>query len=89
MAGNFDRAIFDVESGRRELAYRTADGVDVTLHWTPRLNTLSVAVYDRRTAESFELVLAPEDSPLHVFHHPYAYAAWRGIDFRLPERAAA
>jgi hypothetical protein len=76
-------------TGSRELAHRSADGVDVTLHWTPRMNTLSVAVYDGRTDNGFELVLSSEDRPLHVFHHPYAYAAWRGIDFRVPDRVAA
>jgi hypothetical protein len=84
-----NRTVLHLDSGRRELAHRTADGVDVTLHWTPRMNTLYVAVHDRRTDDAFELVLAPGDNPLHVFHHPYAYAAWRGIDFRVPESMAA
>jgi hypothetical protein len=78
-----------LDSGRRELAHRSADGLEVTLDWAPRTNTLSVAVYDRRTGDFFELVLAPGENPLHVFHHPYAYAAWRGLDYRVPERQAA
>jgi hypothetical protein len=76
-------------SGRKELARRSADGVEVALQWTRSTDTVSVSVYDRRTAETFELVLASDDDALDVFSHPYAYAAWRGLEFHVPERDAA
>jgi hypothetical protein len=82
-------ALSHIEVGRRELAHRSADGVEVTLYWTPRTNALAVSVHDRNADDSFELVLGPQDDPLDVFRHPYAYAAWRGIDYCLPETRAA
>ena len=51
---------------------------------TPSTNTVSVSVNDRRAAEAFELVLDANDA-LDVFSHPYAYAAWRGLEFPVPE----
>jgi hypothetical protein len=75
--------------GRKELARRLADEVEVTLQWTPSTNTVSVSVHDRRTAEAFELVLDANDDALDVFSHPYAYAAWRGLEFPVPELEAA
>ena len=78
-----------IEVGRRELAHRLADGVEVTLYWTPRTNVLAVSVHDQATDDRFELALGPQDNPLDVFRHPYAYAAWRGIDYDLPEIRAA
>jgi hypothetical protein len=79
----------DLKARRRELAHRSANGVEVTLDWMPATNTLSVAVYDRRTGDAFELLVAPDEDPLHVFHHPYAHAAWKGIDYWAAESQAA
>jgi hypothetical protein len=59
----------------RELAHRTADGVEVTLRWHPTDGRVSVVVHDTRLGESFELAVAPGDSALDVFEHPYAYAS--------------
>jgi hypothetical protein len=78
-----------IEVGRRELAHRSADGVEVTLYWTPRTDALAVCVHDWAADDSFELVLGTQDDPREVFSHPYAYAAWRGIDFHVPETQAA
>jgi hypothetical protein len=78
-----------LNTGLRELAHRSADGIDVTLLWTSLTDTLSVVVRDWRTNDAFELVLDSTDDALDVFHHPYAYAAWRGIDYRMPESQAA
>lgn len=63
-----------------ELAVREQDGTTVTLLWTRATNAVAVQVIDHRNGESFELVLAPDDPPLDVFYHPYAYAAARGLD---------
>ena len=64
---------------QKELAYRENDGVAVALLWHPRTNALSVSVVDRRTEDAFELAVAAKDA-LDVFEHPYAYAAFRGVD---------
>ena len=65
----------------RELDYRTADGVEVALLWHAGRNFLSVVVSDARVGEIFELVLDERDDAMDVFHHPYAYAAHRGLEF--------
>ena len=64
-----------------ELDYRTADGVEVALLWHAGGNFLSVVVSDARIGELFELVLDERDDAMDVFHHPYAYAAHRGLEF--------
>ena len=66
----------------RELAHRTSDGLEVSLLWRRRDNCVTVSVLDSRTGDSFELA-AGDDRPLDVFYHPYAYAAHRGIDYRV------
>jgi hypothetical protein len=38
---------------------------------------VSVAVNDTKTGEAFELPVLEGEPALEVFHHPYAYAAWR------------
>jgi hypothetical protein len=62
----------------RELAHRENDGVEVTLLWNQRDDTLTVSVLDARTGEFFELD-APRDNALDVFYHPYSHAARRGV----------
>ena len=64
---------------QKELAYRENDGVAVTLSWNKTTNGLSVAVHDWRTDAAFELVVDAAEA-LDVFDHPYAYAAFRGVD---------
>jgi hypothetical protein len=65
----------------RELDHRTADGVEVALLWDATRDYLSVVVSDTRANEAFELVLDDRDDALDVFHHPYAYAVHRGLEF--------
>jgi len=65
---------------RAELAVRSQNGVAVTLYWLRGTNVAVVSVFDKRNGEAFELVLEAGDRPLDVFHHPYAYAAARGLD---------
>ena len=66
-------------SKRKELAYRANDGVEVALVWDPRTNELAVTVNDARTGDEFELAVASAEA-LDAFEHPYAYAAFRGVD---------
>lgn len=56
-----------------ELAFRESDGVEVALLWSRPTNELRVTVYDSKLCEFFELSVPPGNSPLDVFHHPYAY----------------
>jgi hypothetical protein len=62
------------DSTLTELHHRSADGIEVTLLWSRRSNTLTVAVEDSRSGESFELP-APAEKALEIFEHPFAYAA--------------
>jgi hypothetical protein len=66
--------------GYRELAYRATDNVEVVLLWHQPSNGLLVTVSDERTGGYFELDV-PRDEALGVFHHPYAYAAARGVPY--------
>jgi hypothetical protein len=70
-----------------ELAYRAGDGVEVSLLWTRSESRLTVVVSDSRTGDGFELPAHPENA-LDVFHHPYAYAAFQGLDYRVETPAS-
>jgi hypothetical protein len=72
----------------RELADRTNDGVEVVLFWHQLSNELTVSVSDQRTGAHFELEAEP-DNALDVFHHPYAYAAFRGLPYAEVSRNGA
>lgn len=71
-------AIFELK--RTELATRIDHGVTVTLFWQRETDVVSVTVEDPANGVYFEIVLADNEPPLEVFHHPYAYAAARGLD---------
>jgi hypothetical protein len=62
---------------RVELAQRESSGIEVSLLWDRLRDVAAVRVVDQGGG-SFELVLSAHESPLDVFHHPYAYAAMRG-----------
>jgi hypothetical protein len=66
----------------RELDSRTNDGIQVRLLWHPSDASVFVAVEDARTGDSFVIGVQSDESPLDVFHHPYAYAAWHRIPTR-------
>ena len=78
--------IATIPTDARELDYRNADGVEVTLLWHTNGDFLSVVVSDARIGEIFELVLDERDNAIDVFNHPYAYAAHRGLEFNLVSR---
>ena len=69
----------------RELAHREHDGVEVTLLWHPADNHLSVVVVDRTNDAAFELVVDPDEA-MDVFEHPYAYAAFGGVEYEVRTR---
>jgi hypothetical protein len=67
------------------LASRKNAGMRVTLLWAADSDTVAVLVRDDGTNEQFELLVEPEANPIDVYEHPYAYAAWRGIDYRTAD----
>jgi hypothetical protein len=72
----------DNHNPRVILASRKNAGIGVTLLWAADTNAIAVLVRDDSTNEQFELLVEPETNPIDVYEHPYAYAAWRGIDYR-------
>lgn len=90
-AALLERQVLDTitdETPRRELAHRTADGIEVTLFWCRCHDTIAVQVSDRGADNLFELVVAREHA-LDAFYHPYAYAAQQGLDYEPPALRAA
>lgn len=74
----------------RELDSRTSDGIRVRLLWHSSEDRVSIAVSDTKTGEAFELAVREGQSPLDVFHHPFAYAAYGGTEtYREPVPSAA
>lgn len=67
----------------RELNHRSTDGIDVHLLWDRLVDRLFVAVFDAKTGDAFELAVEAGESALEVFHHPFAFAAFRGAEPRL------
>lgn len=63
-------------TGRRELARRAGNGIEVALFWRRSTNQVTVEVVDDCLGTTFELEVAGGDA-LRAFHHPYAYAARR------------
>jgi hypothetical protein len=57
----------------RELDHRVNDGIDVWLLWRVTDDQLVVAVADAKHDEAFTIEVARDESPLDVFHHPFAY----------------
>jgi hypothetical protein len=71
-----------VEALLRELDHRRTDGIDVWLLWREDDNQVLVSVADDKTGDRFTIEVRAGDKPLDVFHHPYAYAAYYGIDIQ-------
>jgi hypothetical protein len=63
-----------------ELDRRSADGIEVALLWRRHDDGVVVTVADAKSGCAFELEVSDGERALDVFHHPYAYAALRGID---------
>jgi hypothetical protein len=69
-----------ISTTMRELHSRVNDGIHVRLLWGERDGRLAVTVTDTRTAEAFCIEIRDGENALEVFHHPYAYAAWHGVE---------
>jgi hypothetical protein len=66
----------------RELDHRWNDGIDVRLRWRRHDDRVVVAVDDEKTGARFSIEVPVGGDALDVFQHPFAYAAWQGIDTR-------
>src|ERR1700674_55010 len=64
----------------RELHSRVNDGIHVRLLWDEGDGQLVVSVTDIRTGGAFCLEVGEGEQAMEVFHHPYAYAAWHGVE---------
>ena len=67
---------------RTELESRETNGITVRLFWSRLTNLVTITVDDAANGDHFEVVLDEHDRALDVFHHPFAHAAARGIEFR-------
>jgi hypothetical protein len=65
--------------GPRELDSRAGDGIRVALFWSEAAGRVWVTVTDTKTGEVFSVPVLDGERALDVFHHPYAYAAARGV----------
>jgi hypothetical protein len=72
--------LLNVTTVLRELDHRRTDGIDVWLLWREDDGRVIVNVADEKTGDRFSIEIRDGDKPLDVFQHPYAYAAWYGID---------
>lgn len=70
-------ATTNTAESRRELAFRSNNGVEVSLLWSSADDAVAVIVHED-AGMSFELLVTP-DLALDAFNHPYAYAASRGL----------
>jgi phosphopantothenate synthetase len=62
-----------------ELDSRTTDDIDVRLLWHRTENRVTVTAFDMRSGEAIEVAVRDHERALDVFHHPYAYAAFHGV----------
>jgi hypothetical protein len=67
------------------LASRESGGIRVKLLWAADTNAVAVRVLDDSSDDQFELLVEPGVNALDVYEHPYAYAAWRGIDYETTQ----
>ena len=76
--------ITELHTVMRELNSRVNEGMRVRLIWSERDDQTFVVVTDIRGGETFSVQVSAGEHALDVFHHPYAYAAWHGIDVHPP-----
>ena len=69
-----------------ELESRTTDNIEVRLLWHRAENRVTVTARDMRSGEALEVAVRDHERALDVFHHPYAYAAFHGVEPRPDTR---
>ena len=72
-----------------ELDSRTTDGIEVRLLWHRAENRVTVTAFDVRSGEVLEVAVRDHERALDVFHHPFAYAAFHGVEPRSETRQLA
>ena len=65
-----------------ELDRRSTDGIEVRLLWHRAEERVTVTASDLRSGEALEVMVRDHERALDVFHHPYAYAAFHGVEPR-------
>ena len=70
----------EVLTSIRELAVRVNDGLQIRLLWCEHDGRLWVAVLDTKTGDAFRVEVRDGERPLDVFHHPFAYGAYHGVE---------
>ncbi len=65
---------------KTELDHRSNHGIDVRLLWDSETGRVFVTVDDARTGTAFTVEVGENDSPIDVFRHPYAHAAFQRVD---------
>jgi len=56
----------------RELAHRVGSGIEVSLLWRRRDDSITLQVVETATGVELELSIPPDEA-LDAFYHPYAY----------------
>ena len=69
-----------------ELDIRRTDGIEVRMLWHGAENRVTVTAFDTRSGEAVEVAVRDHERALDVFHHPYAYAAFHGVEPRTETR---
>lgn len=73
---------------RRELANRSANGIDVTLTWDSAANSVTIEVFDQSTGRGKAFSVRP-DQAMNAFRHPYVYAGLDELHLATRPTAAA
>src|SRR5437763_269978 len=73
------RQLVSERQSLRDRGASTAD-LEVALLWQPETNRITVSVYDSKTGDDFDIEVDPAEAT-DAFHHPYPYAASRGVHF--------
>ena len=67
-------------NGRRELAHRTSDGIEVSLFWSKPSNRVTIAVLDSHSDEALEFEV-DGSAALDAFNHPYVYVTRNDVHY--------
>jgi hypothetical protein len=68
------------DCSEQELDFRANDGLEVTLLWRAGDECLIVEVVDTKLGDAFRFEVAATQG-YDAFQHPYAYAAFRGVEY--------
>ena len=68
----------------QELESRSNNGIDVRLLWSEYNNRVLVSVADAKTGDGFAIEVSEGERAMDVFHHPFAFAAWRNMEMSAP-----